>query len=113
MRTLQTLPGWIHPGTAGPQSLRTAHYAWGTLLAAAALFGAAWTVGGEDAVSDNWVGMTVMLLFLLGLIGSTAALAMATYAGLHGEPWRRVWPALATLPAVLVTVVLLELLVFE
>ena len=83
------------------------------LVFGAALFAGAWAVGGEDAVSDNWVGMTVAVALFVGLSGSFAALVAAAIAGLMHEPWSRVWLPLATFPAVVVIVGLLEALVLE
>ena len=83
------------------------------LALAAVLFGSAWAVGGEDAVSDNWVGLTVVIGFFAGLVGSFVALVTAVFAVLHAEPTSRMWLPLATFPAVVVVAVLLEALVFE
>ena len=83
------------------------------LLAGAVLFGGAWLVGGEDAVSDNWVGVTVVLALFAGLAGTLAALVTAVVAGLRHEPWRHLWLPLTAFPAVVLAVGLLEAFVFE
>lgn len=83
------------------------------LLAGAALFATAWAGWGEDAVSDNWVGVTTVLALFTGLFGSFAALVAAVVAGLRHERWSRLWLPLLTFPGVVLVVALLELFVFE
>jgi hypothetical protein len=83
------------------------------LLTGAALFAGAWLVGGQDAVSDNWVGVSVVVALFAGLAGTFAALLTAVVAGLRSEPWRRLWLPLTAFPAVVVVVGLLEAFVFE
>lgn len=83
------------------------------LVAAAVLFGGVWAAFGEDAVSDNWVGLTVVLGLFVGLFGSLAAMLGALVAGLrHGE-WAQLWLPLVTFPGVVAVVALMELFVFE
>jgi hypothetical protein len=83
------------------------------LVLGALLFGAAWAIGGEDAVSDNWVGMSVVVALFAGLVGSFVALLVAAYAGLRRHQWSDLWLPLVTFPAVVAAVVLLEAFVFE
>jgi hypothetical protein len=83
------------------------------LLAGAVLFGSAWLVGGEDAVSDNWVGVTVVVALFAGLAGTFVAVVTAVVAGLRHEPWRHLWLPLTAFPAVVLVVGLLEAFVFE
>ena len=83
------------------------------LALGAVLFGAAWVIGGEDAVSDNWVGVSVVVALFAGLAGSFVALLMAAYAGLRHHRWSELWLPLATFPAVVAAVALLEAFVFE
>ena len=83
------------------------------LVSAAGLFAAAWLIGGEGAVSDNWVGVTVVTALAVGLIGSFTASVVAVFAGLRHRDWTRLWLPLTTFPAVVLIVGLLELLVFE
>lgn len=97
----------------GRASRRWAVASLAVLLSGAVLFGAAWAVGGEDAVSDNWVGVTVALALLVGLIGSLAAFVAAVFAGVRHEPWARLWLPLAALPSVVVILALLETFVLE
>lgn len=70
-------------------------------------------VGGEAAVSDKWVGVTVVAAHFVGLVGFFIALVTAVAAVLRHEPWARVWLPLLTFPVVVVVVGLLEALVFE
>lgn len=98
---------------AGEMAGRLAALALVVLVLGAVLFGGAWAIGGDDAVSDNWVGFTVVVALFVGLFGSFAALVTAVYAGLRHEPWSRMWLPLATFPGVVVVVGLLEVLVFE
>ena len=86
---------------------RTAALAIVVLVLGAGLFGGAWLIGGQDAVSDNWVGVTVVLALFLGLFGSFAAGIIAVSAGLRHEPWSQLWLPLATFPAVVTIVALL------
>jgi len=58
------------------------------LALGAVIFRTAWAIGGEDAVSDNWVGMSVVALFT-GLTGSFVALLLAAYAGMPAF-WRAI-----------------------
>jgi chromate transport protein ChrA len=102
-----------HPTPIGEMARRLAGLALAVLVFAAVLFASAWAIGGEDAVSDNWVGVSVVVGFFAGLLGSFVALVAAIVAGLRREPWSRLWLPLATFPAVAVVVVLLEALVFE
>ena len=92
---------------------RLAVLALAVLVLAAVLFASAWAIGGDDAVSDNWVGVTVVTGLVVGLAGSLTALVTAVLAGLRHEPWSRLWLPLTTFPAVVVAVVLLEAFVFE
>jgi hypothetical protein len=101
------------PASIGGMARRLAGLALAVLALSAALLALAWAIGGEDAVSDNWVGMTVAVGFFSGLVGSFVALVAAVLAGLHHEPWSRMWLPLATFPAVAAVVVLLEALVLE
>lgn len=83
------------------------------LVLAAALFAVAWAIGGDDAVSDNWVGFSVVLGLFAGLAGSFVALVTAVVAGIRKEPWARLWLPLVTFPGVVLVVGLLETFVFE
>lgn len=98
---------------AGAKARSLALLALVVLTSGAVLFAGAWLIGGEDAVSDNWVGVTTVMALFVGIFGSFAALVTAVFAGLRHEPWSRLRLPLATFPTVVVIVVLLEALVFE
>jgi hypothetical protein len=98
---------------AGQIARRGAGLALAILVFAAALFSSAWALGGQDAVSDNWVGVTVVVALFVGLIGSFAALVTALFAGVQHERWSRLWLPLTTFPTAIVIVALLETFVFE
>lgn len=83
------------------------------LTVGAGFFGAAWAIGGEDAVSENWVGMSVVVALFAGLTGSFVALLMAVYAGLRRHRWSELVLPLVTFPSVVAAVALLEAFVFE
>lgn len=105
---------WRHGAdTAARLAHRLARLALLVLVGGAVLFAGAWATGGDAAVSDNWVGVTVGAALFAGLIGAFGALVTAVIAGLRHEPWDRLWLPLATLPAVLLVVGLLEAFVFE
>lgn len=101
------------PAMAGAKARSLALLALAVLTAGAVLFAGAWLIGGEDAVSDNWVGVTTVATLFVGILGSFAALLTAVFAGVRHEPWSRLRLPLATFPAVVIIVVLLEALVFE
>jgi len=83
------------------------------LVLGAVLLATAWVFGGDDAISDNWVGMTVVLALFAGLSGSFVAEVMALWAGVRHERWAALWLPLTTFPAVVAFVVLLEAFVLE
>ena len=102
-----------HDRSAGGAAWRLAALSLLVLALGAVLFAAAWVVGGDEAVSDNWVGMTVVLALFAGLVGALVALVTALYAGVRHEPWSTLWLPLTTFPAVVAVVALLEAFVFE
>ena len=83
------------------------------LAVGAVLFATAWALGGDDAVSDNWVGLSVVVALLAGATGSFVALLVAVYAGLRHHRWSELVVPLVTFPAVVAAVALLEAYVFE
>ena len=110
-----TSPLVSHRGAAaaGGSARRLAGLALVVLFLGAVLFAGAWAIGGDDAVSDNWVGMTVVVALFVGLIGTFAALLMALYEGWRSRAWSRLWLPLTAFPAVVLVVGLLEAFVFE
>jgi hypothetical protein len=73
-----------------------------------AIFGVAWAVGGEDAVSDNWVGFLGALAMLGGLATSLVAFVLAMVAKVKHEQWKLLWLPLVLFPALLAVVLLVE-----
>jgi hypothetical protein len=99
--------------STGGTARRLASLSLVVLALGAVLFGTAWAIGGEDAVSDNWVGMSVVVALFTGLTGSFVALLLAAYAGMRHHRWSELLLPLVTFPAVVVAVALLEAFVFE
>ncbi|MCY4725857.1 hypothetical protein NYO98_06155 [Nocardioides sp. STR2] len=99
--------------SAGRTAWRLAALSLMVLALGAVLFATAWVVGGDDAVSDNWVGATVVLALFAGLFCSLVAMVTALYAGIRREPWSTLWLPLTTFPAVVAVVALLEAFVSE
>jgi hypothetical protein len=56
---------------------------------AAAVFIVAFTVGGDEAVSDNWVGMFVAIAMLGGFIVALVAFVLAITVKIKGGEWVR------------------------
>ena len=110
-----TSPVVSHRGAtaAGGSARRLAGLALVVLVLGAVLFAGAWAIGGDDAVSDNWVGMTVVVALFMGLIGTFTAFLVALYEGWRHRTWSRLWLPLAAFPAVVLVVGLLEAFVFE
>lgn len=103
-----------HEGAAAARfSRQLAAVSLAVLLAGAVLFAGAWLGGGQDAVSDNWVGVMVVVALFAGLAGAFTALLTAVVAGVRHEPWRHLWLPLTAFPAVVLVVGLLEAFVFE
>lgn len=100
-------------GSAVRSARRLAELALVVLVLGAVLFGGAWAIAGEDAVSDNWVGMTVVVALFVGIIGTFTAFLMGLYEGWRSRAWRQFWLPLTAFPAVVVVVGLLEAFVFE
>jgi hypothetical protein len=110
-----TSPLVSHRGAAaaGASARRLAGLALVVLALGGVLFAGAWAIGGEDAVSDNWVGMTVAVALFTGLIGTLVAFLMALYEGWRSRTWPGLWLPLTAFPAVVLVVALLEAFVFE
>ena len=117
--------GPAHHGSPAHSGLSHSHErlgAWSVTLAtlvalvvaaAYAVFGIALAVGGEDAVSDTWVGYLAGVALIAGLVVSLAAFAMAVVVKVRHESRRLLWLPLAVFPALLATVVLLEVFLVE
>jgi hypothetical protein len=101
-----------HGTAAGERSERLALLPIAVLAFGAVLFASAWAIGGQDATSDNWVGLTTVIALFTGLIGALAALVMSVVdAAKHDLPPRLL--PLVTFPSILAIVVALEAFVFE
>jgi hypothetical protein len=83
------------------------------LPAVYAVFGVALAVGGEDAVSDTWVGYLAGTALIAGLVVSLAAFAMAVVVTVRHESRRLLWLPLALFPVLMATVVLVEVFLME
>lgn len=77
------------------------------------IFAVAYAAGGEDAVSDNWVGFLGAVALLGGLVVSLAALVLAVAARVRHEQWPLLWLPLALFPVLFTVVVLVETLWIE
>jgi len=67
--------------------------------------------GGDDAISDNWVGALAGVLVLGGAVASLVALVVAIVARSVQERWALLGLARSVLPILLVPVVLGEVIV--
>jgi hypothetical protein len=110
-----TSPAVSHRGAAaaGANARRLTGVALVVLVLGAVLFAGAWAIGGDDAVSDNWVGMTVVVALFTGLTGTFVAFLMALYDGWRHHTWSDLRLPLTAFPAVVLVVALLEAFVFE
>lgn len=73
------------------------------------IFGVAFAVGGDDAISDTWVGYLAGISLLGGLAASLASFLMALVARLRGARQRLLWLPLTVFPALATIVLLAEL----
>lgn len=76
--------------------------------ASIATFGIAYAIGGASATEDNWVGLLVASMALVGLLGALAAFVLAIMATVKQERWALLWLPLGVFPALLLFVVLGE-----
>ena len=83
------------------------------VVVAYAIFAVAWAVGGQDAVSDNWVGILGGVALIGGLAFSFAAGVLAVVAKYRHEDWALLWLPLSVFPVLLVLVVLAETFLME
>ena len=77
-----------------------------------AIFGVTWAIGGEDAVSDTFVGYLAGFAAIGGLVAALAAFALAIVAKVEHERWA-LWLPLSVFPTLLAIVVLVEALWME
>jgi hypothetical protein len=112
--TARTAPGGAHVGSLRSGGALATSAFW---LAAAvsalgivtgAIFGTTLAIGGQDAVSDNWIGWIGVVGLLGGLAGAFVAFLLAVAARLRLEHATRLWLPLLLFPALLAFVVLGE-----
>lgn len=77
------------------------------------IFFVALAAGGDDAISDNWVGILAGVSLVGGLVVSLVALVLAVVARFRHERWTLLWLPLSVFPTLLVLVVLAEVFVAE
>ncbi|MBK9178073.1 MAG: hypothetical protein IPM45_00635 [Acidimicrobiales bacterium] len=78
-----------------------------------AMLAVAYAIGGDDAISDTWIGYLAGYSLIGGLLASLVALALAVVAKSTHERWTLLWLPLSVFPALFATVVLLETLWIE
>ena len=80
------------------------------IVVAYAIFFVALAIGGDDAISDTWVGYQAGFSLLGGLVVSLVALVLAIVAKVRHERSKLLWLPLSVFPTLLVLVVLAEVL---
>jgi hypothetical protein len=78
-----------------------------------AIFGVAYAVGGDDAISDTWVGALAGAALLGGLAVSLIAFALAVASKVRHERWTPLWLPLSVFPVLLVLVTPAEVFLIE
>lgn len=78
-----------------------------------AIFVVAFSSGGSDAVSDNWIGLLGAVALIGGLIGSLVAFLLAVAAKIKREQWVWLWLPLFVFPVLLTFVLCGEVLWWE
>lgn len=96
------------PGALARAAVGTAGVVAGVVTAASALVGVAYAVGGDDAISDNWVGFIGGVALLGGLSTSLVAFVLAVLARIGQDRWRLLWLPLLLFPGLMALVVLAE-----
>jgi hypothetical protein len=80
---------------------------------AGAIFIVAFSSGGSDAVSDNWIGLLGAIALIGGLIASLVAFVLAIAAKIRREQWVWLWFPLVVFPVLLTFVLFGEVLWWE
>lgn len=78
-----------------------------------AIFIVAFSSGGSDAISDNWIGLLGAIALIGGLIASLVAFVLATAAKIRREQWIWLWFPLFVFPILLTFVLFSEVLWLE
>lgn len=97
----------------GRSAVRLAVVTVGVLVAAYVVVGAALAAGGQDAISDTWVGYLGGFALLGALGASAVAFAMALATRVRHRPVSGLWLPLTLLPALVLVVGAVELLWME
>ena len=83
------------------------------LAVTGAIFIVAFSSGGSDAISDNWIGLLGAIALIGGLIASFAAFVLAITAKIKREQSAWLWLPLLAFPAMLLFLLLGEVLWWE
>ena len=78
-----------------------------------AVFFVALAAGGDDAISDTWVGAQAGLVLLGGLLVSLVAFGLAVTAKVRQERAKLLWLPLSVFPTLVALLVLAELFIME
>lgn len=106
------IPGSAHDGLSR-WAVWLAAVVVGVVSVAYTIFGVAWAVGGESAVSDTFIGYLAGFAMLGGLVASLVAFVMAAVAKARHEARALLWLPLTVFPVLLAVVVLVEALWME
>lgn len=90
-----------------------AELAIGVLVAVGVLLGVAGLTGGADAIEDTWVGMLGVAGIYASLVTAALAWLLAIGVRIKHEAWTWLWLPLATLPTMVVLLLLGELFIWE
>jgi hypothetical protein len=77
------------------------------------IFGLTWAFGGEDAVSDTFVGYLAGFTLVGGMLAALVAFVMAIVAHVKHQRWTLLSLPMVLLPALIVIVALVEALWME
>ncbi|MEX2100526.1 MAG: hypothetical protein WEB19_03845 [Acidimicrobiia bacterium] len=77
------------------------------------IFGLTWAFGGEDAVSDTFVGYLAGFALLGGILASLVAFVMAVVARVKHQRLTLLWLPMVLFPALVIIVTLVETLWME
>ena len=110
-----TVPANQSAGASGAARVAIALAAFVVIVVAVsyAIFFVALAAGGDDAISDTWVGAQAAFVLLGGLLVSLVALVLAVAAKVRQEPAKLLWLPLSVFPTLVALLVLAELFVME
>jgi len=106
----RSLDGGTH---LGRWAVRLAGGTLAVLVPAYAIFGVALATGGQDAISDNWVGALGAVTLLGGLAVSFAAFLMALTTRMRHREVKLLWVPLVLFPSLALVVAAAELFWME